>query len=402
MVLNRRDALEARLRREYGLSLDRGGARRSIDRFLESRAKELSLDDPGVVLDRLVEGDPDEIDRLLRAVTVPHSWFHRDPDQWRLVEAWMRERGVGRTLDVWVPACATGEDAYTVALLALRTRVPVRVLATDIHGGALATAERAIYGTWAARELPADLKARLVERDDGRLEVPEDVRGQVSFARHNLMDVPPPSANGAGWDLILCRNVLFYFPQPTAADVVTRLAGSLSEQGRLMLGASDMLHATPPGCRALRVGARLVIERDDTHRKAPAKREPPPTPKPVPRRAAPRPTPPAPPRPVESDGLDAVERFVRGVGALSTGDLEGALTHLRAALFLRPGLWPAAVYLGITHERAGQRAEAERYFARAASSGAPSDELAGLPEDLRAYGHELAALARSKSRRRTA
>src|SRR5690606_37178764 len=109
---------------------------------------------------------------------------------------------------------------------------------------------------------------RLARSADGSFEVPGHARATVLWSQHSLMEAPPPSPSGEGWALVLCRNVLFYFSQTTAAEVVARLAGAISPRGRLVLGASDMLHSTPPGYQATRVAERTVIERRECEPKA--------------------------------------------------------------------------------------------------------------------------------------
>jgi chemotaxis protein methyltransferase CheR len=405
-----RATLEARLMRELGLSMDRGGTRRSIDRFLEALRAELGLGDVDDVLRRVLTGDGDEFERLIETVTIPHSWFYRDPEQWQTIEAWMRAHDRRRPLDVWVPACATGEDVYTVALLAARTGTPTRVLGTDIHGPALRAARCARYGAWALRELPRDLREGLREIAEGSWEVRPEVRTSVEWGHHNLMHLPPPSPSGAGWDLVLCRNVLFYFPQATALEVVQRLANALSERGRVVLGASDMLHSAPRGCQSRIIGRRTVIERvapgrESSRPKAPARVVPAPVAAPATRRISKPPRPARTPdstRPPMHESLDPVARLMRGVARLSDGDAAAAVADLRAALFLSPVLWPAEVYLGLAHERAGHAEEATRCFDRAVSGGMPTTHLDALPAELLAYCDELAALARRRSRRKLA
>ncbi|MFW5925419.1 MAG: CheR family methyltransferase [Myxococcota bacterium] len=424
--MNARERLERFLEDETGLVMTRGGGRRSIDRVLAQRPTVMGFDSARPYVDALASHrQPEELARLVEAVTVPHSWFHRDADQWRLVDRLLRKARDRAPLSIWVPACATGEDAYTAALVARAAGVAVRVVGTDIHGSALQAARRGHYGAWSLRELPAALASGLGPADEGTREVKPEVRAAVSFAHHNLMAPAPPSPDARGWDLILCRNVLFYFAQPTAAAVVGRLATSLAPEGWLLLGASDMLHAPPAGFRVRRLADRIVVDR--ATRGATARRTPrivstpppatvaqarrAPVPAPAPPRPEARPssvagvptTAPPPHSPACDDPLDPTVRLRAGVERHVAGDAAGAVTELRAALFLAPTLWPASVYLGLCHERMGRTEDARREFARALRNATEADDfVAALPGDLRGYADELIAIARHRSRRRTA
>lgn len=408
--MSRIEALYARVERELGLSMDRGGTRRAIERFLESRRRTLGLRHAGPIAQRILAGDVDELARLIDAVTVPHSWFHRDPEQWRLLASWLRERADGGPIHAWVPACAGGEDVYTLALLARHAGKDVRILGTDINEAALKRARRGRYGEWALRELPSELTRDLRALGGGEWEVEDEVRRAIRWARHNLMHPPPSGPSSAGWDLVLCRNVLFYFPQSTALAVAGRLAASLAADGRVVLGASDMLHAPVPGFRSAHVGQRLMIMRADDARPPGRSARPPAPPVSTPELRAPERTPlpeprlaPAPAVPVRPpEALDPLVHLERGVAAFGGGETESAIEELRAALFLAPELWPADVYLGMAYERARRVEEAARAYARAVASGMPRAALGALPAKLRAYSEELAALARGRSRRRTA
>jgi chemotaxis protein methyltransferase CheR len=245
-----------RFERWTGLDLKRGSSHAALERHLRLR---LPADDP-TALARYVEDlttphHPEAV-RLVDAITVCHTSFYRDPEQLAGVTAVLRTE-TSRQARVWVSACATGEDAYSIALIAESIGRPVSILATDINTRALAHAETGIYGPWSVRDLPPSMA--LPRREDGRYEIPERLQRVVKFARHNLMDVAPGAAEG--WDVIVCRNVLMYFGRERVLEVIQRLAAALRPGGYLFVGANDIFERAPPPLRFVRIGQRHVLWR---------------------------------------------------------------------------------------------------------------------------------------------
>ena len=221
----------------------------------------------------LLSADDPEWLSLIESLTVHETFFHRDRAQLDLLGQILRDiiagaarRGQYR-LRLWSAGCATGEEAYTLAiqaLLALRDagfadeaggggivcRPPwqLDVLGTDISRLVLAQAKAAVYsseGLGAFRDLPAGLQRffpRLRGCGDGgdfeRRGVHDTVRRHVRFRQWNLMASAPPDS---GFDVVLCRNVLMYLTPParTAAQSLCRQA--LRRGGYLLLGPTDAL-----------------------------------------------------------------------------------------------------------------------------------------------------------------
>ena len=163
------------------------------------------------------------IDRLIDEVTVKETSFLRDQRQletisWRALLENARAAG-SETIRVWTAGCATGEEAYTLAMLASEAFAPgvppVDILATDVSVTALAAAAEGRYRERRVRAVGADLRARYFESDGDRLVVGERLRRLVRFQRHNLVSDPTPPLGEAPFDLIACRNVLIYFDGPT-------------------------------------------------------------------------------------------------------------------------------------------------------------------------------------------
>lgn len=330
------------------------------------------------------------VDRLIDEVTVQETTFARDRDQldtipWHGLLRSARAAG-SNVIRVWSAGCATGEEPYTLALLAAEVFAPapppVDVLGTDISGGAITAATAGRYRERAVRALDAPLRRRYLDHQgDGSYLVSQRLRELVRFRRHNLVrdQVPPPGEGG--FDIITCRNVLIYFEAPVAERVLERLDASLRPDGKLLLGVADALRRTfqvaTPGSPAGR--PRAV---------------PPGGSSPVPR---PR-TPPREPRGrrlaaalaaagqghrdiaiaemqslLALNPLDADAHFVYGLVVLEAGEPARAVAAFRRALYTDPTFALAAFTLGCAHDALGDGAAARRAYEQALRTLDPAD-----------------------------
>jgi chemotaxis protein methyltransferase CheR len=427
------DALITKVESRTGLELSRGGARDALMRHLRRRLLHHRLGEGELhrYLALLGDAQNGEFQELIDAITVPHTWFMRDAEQLEVAARLIRSQATGsRPLSVWVPGCATGEDAYSIALMAARVGRQVNVLGTDVNMSALARARRGHYGRWSLRELPpAELGT--FPRAEGGYAVPENVKKMVSFARHNLLE---PKPEGGPWDLIVCRNVLIYFLPAHAKATLVMLGEALTGGGVLLLGASDIVLETPVNLVAHQIADKLVFTRRGVDTPRPPRLTPRPPPPPMPRPAPPprvevKPAPE--PAPVDDlslghrhlasgelaaalrayqvaadrDPLSGAARMYIGVTRHLMGELETAVEELRAASFLAPSLWPASFYLALCYESLGRALDARREYRHAArvcqaltKNGTPLNEtLDATLGPFRAFGRDLAQLAERRA-----
>ncbi len=144
-----------------------------------------------------------------------------------------------RRLRIWSAGCATGQETYSVALVA--GSVPalagweLAILGSDVSPQAVARAREALYSPFEIQRglRAADMIAHF-QAEGEQWRASPALRSQVAFRTHNLLDPPP-----GRFDLILCRNVLFYFAPARRREVLARLAEALEEGGVLMLGAGE-------------------------------------------------------------------------------------------------------------------------------------------------------------------
>jgi chemotaxis protein methyltransferase CheR len=199
-----------------------------------------------------------ELERLVDALVVGETYFFRElqPLQVlvrRFIQPWVAK---GRRPRVWSAACATGEEPLTLAMLLAEADLLSRVelIASDISSRALGRAKEGRFGTRSLREhaLP-QVAERWLTRHEGRTVVAPELIDQVSWRQVNLLSKAEVAKMGQ-CDVILCRNVLIYFSDETAAGVVARLAERLSPDGALLVGVSESL---------LRLGTALSCEELD-------------------------------------------------------------------------------------------------------------------------------------------
>lgn len=211
--------------------------------------RRLGTSEPAALLARL--DDPRQAARVsqwvLDEVTVNETFFFRHREEldidWPRLLAGARRRG-SQAIRVWSAGCATGEEAYTLAMLAAeafaQVHPSVSVLGTDLSAAALAHAATATYGARSVGSVPGALVERYFERGEDGYVVRSPVRSAVRFERHNLAHDEPPVEQGA-FDVVLCRNVLLYLAPAAADRALTTLRAALAPGGVLILGAADRL-----------------------------------------------------------------------------------------------------------------------------------------------------------------
>ena len=193
-----------------------------------------------------VVGDPDEAHALMRRMCVSVSSFFRDPAAWDAltaqIDAIVAKADAAHQIRIWVPGCATGEEAYSVAMLVAEalgrpadlTR-KLRIFASDLDEAALEVARLGRYDAFEAPAIPADLRATWMDTSGRDLEVKRVLRECIVFAHHD-MTVDPPFSH---LDLISLRNTMIYF-QPALQERLLRLCHfALGQGGILFLGEAE-------------------------------------------------------------------------------------------------------------------------------------------------------------------
>lgn len=223
----------------------------------------------------LLEDDPAELVALVKGIPVHVTEFFRDPEVWEVLGEQvllpLLSRPTGEPLRIWVPACSSGEEAYSMAMLLeeLRTQygcaTAAQLFATEPAPEILARASRGLYRGNELASLSPARRERFFYAVDGAFRVRRPLREHMVFAIQDLLLDPPL----ASMDLISCRNLLIYLDPETIDLVLKVLHGALRPGGYLLLGKSE---AYP----LQRRGFEPVAMRWNLHRKAgPLPGEPP-------------------------------------------------------------------------------------------------------------------------------
>ena len=238
------EALESTLRKRSGL-IFQPLRRSSVEGAAARVMKRVGIGTPEAFLP-LVAQDGAVFDDLMAEVTIGETYFFREPGHFALlrktiVPEFRARARKDQKFRAWSAACSTGEETYSIAIALREEGVTAEVVGTDVSRARLSAARRGEYRAWSFRGVPEATIARYFKRDDDAFVLAPDVRRDVDFRYLNLAsDCYPELASGVwGMDLILCRNVLIYFDRDTIAHVAKSLLASLSDEGWLMLGATD-------------------------------------------------------------------------------------------------------------------------------------------------------------------
>ncbi|KYF81733.1 hypothetical protein BE11_12240 [Sorangium cellulosum] len=196
---------------------------------------------------RYLADHPEEHQRLVNSFLIKVTEFMRDPELFAhlrdvvlpaLIE---HARADNKSLRIWSAGCATGEEAYSLAILISELlgdeldSFHVRIFSTDLDPEAVAFARRGVYGATIVEDLPPELIERNFVAVDGQYQVKKRIRNLTVFGEHDLgQRAPFPHL-----DLVLCRNVLIYFTSELQRRTLHLFAFSLREGGYLVLGKAE-------------------------------------------------------------------------------------------------------------------------------------------------------------------
>lgn len=192
--------------------------------------------------------------QIIERITVGETYFFRNEVHFRALQYRVfpelinqRRQQKQHYLRIWIAGCATGEEAYSIAIL-LREILPdidqwsIFILATDINGSFLSYARQGVYRERAFRnETPDYVQKKWFTPQTQGYEIKPVIRQMVTFSPLNLMDdtYPMLENNTTALDLILCRNVTIYFDRPTTQRIVNRFYNALANKGWLLVGHAE-------------------------------------------------------------------------------------------------------------------------------------------------------------------
>ena len=256
-----------------------GYKRTSLMRRVRHRMDRVGCESFEEYLD-LLQASSDEFAFLFNTILINVTAFFRDPEAWqyirdKVIPMLLAQRAPGDLIRVWSAGCASGQEAYTLAMLLAEALSPedfrqrVKIYATDVDEVALAEARTASFEARDVESVAPALLEKYFERLGDKYVFRKDLRRAVIFGRNDLVRDAPISRV----DLLVCRNTLMYLNADTQRKVLARLHFALAPQGVLFLGHAEMLLShtdrfTPLDLKhrifQRAVGGPIVVDRLDT------------------------------------------------------------------------------------------------------------------------------------------
>ncbi len=245
-----------------------------LEHRLKSRLRVLGLDTFSyyfMILQQKMEIR--ELTNLFDSITTTETSFYRNVPQMDALRSTIipdlleQKSALGAgPVRIWSAGCATGEEPYTVAMLALEakrkvdSRAGVEILAVDLNETALKHAQRGIYTRESVRALPRELLSRYLEPVGDGYRVTDEVKDMVMFQRFNLAEDGRYLRLGQ-MSIILCRNVLIYFGEAVRRRVLKAMTDLMKDDGLLFTGYSENPAHTNPVFEPVVMGGRPVCYR---------------------------------------------------------------------------------------------------------------------------------------------
>lgn len=263
--------LEARTGQQLG-----AGRNWRIEAALRPILKARGLHDCDALVGEIVRGHDKRLTgEVIEALVNNETYFFRDHDAFTAligghIDRIATAREDRRRMRIWSAACSTGQEPYSIAMMFAEQPERWRgwtidILGTDISDAAIARAREASYTQFEIqRGLPVARMLRWFTQRGDRWEMDGGLRAMVSLRAHNILEPAPPGY----FDLILCRNILLYFPTQTRRAAFDRLADAIDPAGALMLGAgetilgqTDRFEVDPDARGMYRAAARQAMRR---------------------------------------------------------------------------------------------------------------------------------------------
>ncbi|MCY1076067.1 CheR family methyltransferase [Archangium lansingense] len=311
---------------------------------------------------------------LAERLTVGETYFLRHPTQLetlvdQVLPSFQRQTS---TIRVLCAGCSTGEEPYSVALLAReRGRVDssrLRILGIDVNPRAIAHARRACYSPWSLRAVPSAMRQQWFQRTPEGFALLPQVRDQVIFEERNLLEEASAFWAPGSFHAILCRNVILYFPPDVIRKIIARMSQALVPGGYLFMGPSETLRGISEDFELLRGGDAFYYRLKPPAPPVVSVAQSIPAPEPVQRGTPPAPTPPPTP-----DGLEGVLQLLEAERYTDAWALLESLPQSSSP--------KAQLLRAVLHLHAGRLSQAEqlsRQLVTASSTEASAYYLLGL------------------------
>jgi len=223
-----------------------------IDKSLERRRIDLGIPTIPAYVDYLFENDNEAV-TLYRSLSITYTQFFRDPVTFAFLEqtvlpSLLSHKQDGDEFRVWSAGCATGQEAYSLAILLsemLATqgkKVRFRIFATDSNDAVLLEAKKGVYAIDTMQNVRLKQLSRYFQKSGDSYLVHPDLKKHISFSRYDLLDpasINPSESIYGDFDLVICCNLLIYYSQDTQRFIIDRLVKSVSPTGALVTGEAE-------------------------------------------------------------------------------------------------------------------------------------------------------------------
>ncbi|WOJ93734.1 CheR family methyltransferase [Congregibacter variabilis] len=266
---NDSDAFQALIRtlvRKTGFAFDQY-KETTLRRRMERRRIVTKQPDLGAYL-KLVKTSNSEAELLLQDTLISVTDFFRDAKTFETIRGILRSiiarKKNDESIRIWIPGCATGEEAFSVAILLAEElddaaqKREVQIFATDIDEHAIKVARKSVYLRPTLQHVPAALRDKYFVATDGSYKVSPSIRDMVVFAKHDLLHNPPFSR----LDLVSCRNVLIYFKRPTQERLISTFHYALNPGAYLVLGPSESVGKLAELFDTIDESGKVFVRRD--------------------------------------------------------------------------------------------------------------------------------------------
>jgi two-component system, chemotaxis family, CheB/CheR fusion protein len=219
----------------------------TVLRRIERRMALHKIDDLKTYV-QLLQENPQEVNILFKELLIKVTSFFRDPEAFEALKKeviydLVKKTNPEDTLRIWVPACASGEEAYSIAILFLEVMEELdqyrsmHFFATDIDEESIENGRVGEYRESISMDVSEERLNRFFHRDDSTYRIKKEIREKIVFAVHNIIKDPPFSRI----DLISCRNLMIYLENNLQNKLFSLIHYSLKQEGYLFLGTSETI-----------------------------------------------------------------------------------------------------------------------------------------------------------------
>lgn len=197
--------------------------------------------------------DKNEVQHLYKDLLINVTSFFRDKETYQYLKnsflpSLLKKKSHGESLRIWIPACSSGEEAYSIAMMLIEIqdrkiqKVPIQIFATDLSEQAIYDARMGEYSQTDVEKIPKAQLKRFFLKTGNHYRVIKELRAMCVFAPHNILSDPP----FAHLDFVSCCNLFIYFDASAQKKALTTLHFALNDGGFLMLGKSESVGSVSP------------------------------------------------------------------------------------------------------------------------------------------------------------